>query len=71
MTKNMGTLDRWVRGLVMAPALVVLALVVGTATVLGVVLLVLAAVMLGTAVVGFCPLYVLLHLDSHAHRGTR
>ena len=71
MTKNLGTLDRWVRGLVMAPAFVVLALAVGTVTVLGVVLLVLAAVMLGTAVVGFCPLYVPFHIDSHRHHGTR
>jgi hypothetical protein len=71
MTKNLGTLDRWVRGLVVAPALLILALAVGTATVLGAVALVLAAVMLGTAVVGFCPLYAPFHIDSHGHHGTR
>jgi len=27
--------------------------------------------MLGTAVVGFCPLYVPFHIDSHRHHGTR
>jgi len=71
MTKNLGALDRWVRGIIIAPALVVLAFAVGTATAVGVVLLVLAAVMLGTAVVGFCPLYLPFHIDSHGHRGAQ
>ena len=71
MTKNLGALDRWVRGIIIAPALVVLAFAVGTATAVGVVLFVLAAVMLGTAVVGFCPLYLPFHIDSHGHRGAQ
>lgn len=70
MKKNMGTTDRWLRGVVVAPVLVVLALVVGASSVLGVVLLVVAAVMVATAVVGFCPLYLPLHLDSHRKAGT-
>lgn len=65
MKRNMGTTDRWLRGVVVAPVLVVLALVVSASSALGVVLLVLAAVMVATAVVGFCPLYLPLHLDSH------
>ena len=65
MKRNMGTTDRWLRGLVATPVLVVLALVVGASSVLGIVLLVLAAVMVATAVVGFCPLYLPVHFDTH------
>jgi len=64
MKKNMGTTDRWLRALVAAPVLVVLALVVGAGSVLGIVALVLAAVMVATAVVGVCPLYVPMHFDT-------
>jgi Inner membrane protein YgaP-like, transmembrane domain len=64
MTKSMNTLDRALRALVVAPLLVIAALFVGAGTILGVVLLVLAAVMLATAAVGFCPLYALLHLNT-------
>ena len=70
MKKNMGTADRWLRGLVVAPVLVVLALVAGADSVLGVILLVLAAVMVATAVVGVCPLYLPMHLDSHRRAPT-
>jgi len=65
MTKNMGATDRWLRAVVAAPVLVVLALVAGVGSVPGVVLLVLAAVMVATAAMGFCPLYLPMHLDSH------
>lgn len=64
MTKNMNTLDRALRAVVVAPLLVIAALFVGAGTILGVVLLVLAAVMLATAAVGFCPLYALFHLNT-------
>jgi len=64
MKKNMGTTDRWLRALVAAPVLVVLALVVGASSVLGIVALLLAAVMVATAVVGVCPLYVPMHFDT-------
>lgn len=64
MIKNMNTLDRVLRALVVAPLLVIAALFVGVGTILGVVLLVLAAVMLATAAVGFCPLYALFHLNT-------
>ena len=58
MHRNMGPTDRIVRALVVAPALLVLALIIGPASVAGVVLFVLAVVMLATSAVGFCPLYV-------------
>jgi fatty acid desaturase len=68
MTRNMGLADRIIRAFVVAPVLVVLAALVGFASVLGVVLVVLAAVMVGTAAVAYCPLYSLFHLHTD-HRG--
>jgi Inner membrane protein YgaP-like, transmembrane domain len=68
MTKNMNNLDRALRAFVVAPLLVIAALFVGAGTILGVVLLVLAAVMLATAAVGFCPLYALLHLNTRGQQ---
>lgn len=65
MTVNMGNLDRWLRGIVVAPLLAVFAFVVGLGLVLGVIALVLAVVMAATATVGFCPLYVPLHLRTN------
>jgi hypothetical protein len=64
MTRNLGTIDRRIRGLVVAPLLVVLALLVGAGSIAGIVLLVLAAVMVATSAVGFCPLYALFHLST-------
>ncbi len=69
MTKNMGNTDRKVRGFLVAPVLVILALWTGIATVTGVIAIVLAVVMVGTAVVGFCPLYVPFDLHTNGrHR---
>jgi len=67
MKQNMGTTDRIVRAVVVAPALLVVAYVVGFATVVGVIATVLAVVMLGTAAIGFCPLYVPFHLHTDEH----
>jgi Inner membrane protein YgaP-like, transmembrane domain len=64
MSRNMSTLDRALRSFLVAPAAVVLAFVIGAGSAGGIVLLVLAAVMLATSAVGFCPLYRLLHLDG-------
>lgn len=58
MTKNMGSTDRKLRAFVAAPVLVVAGVLVGPAGVLAIVLYALAGVMLATAAVGFCPLYV-------------
>lgn len=69
MMKNMGTADRLVRALLVAPVLLVLAAVVGFTSLAGIVASILAAVMLGTAAVGFCPLYLPFHLHTDAgHR---
>ena len=70
MTKNMSTLDRRLRGFVAAPLLVVIALLIGAGNVIGVVFLVLAAVMLVTSSVGFCPLYAVFHLKTRGEKPT-
>lgn len=64
MTRNLNNPDRLVRTVV-GLVLVAVAVPVGVASFAGVVLLLLAAVMLGTAAVGFCPLYVALGISTH------
>jgi hypothetical protein len=71
MKVNMGSVDRVLRAVVVAPAALVIALVVGADSVAGVVLLALAAIMLLTAAVGFCPLYKLVGLDTRSLRKAR
>ena len=70
MSQNMGHTDRMVRGLLAAPVLVIAAFWVGVGTVVGVIALVLAVVMVATALVGFCPLYVPFHLHTNGHHRT-
>jgi uncharacterized membrane protein len=69
MKQNMGTTDRIIRAVVVAPVLLVIAYLVGFASVVGVIATVLAIVMLGTAAVGFCPLYVPFHLHTDHRQG--
>ena len=64
MSQNMSTLDRALRSVVVAPAAIVIAVVVGAGSAGGIVLFVLGAVMLATSAAGFCPLYRLLRIDS-------
>jgi hypothetical protein len=70
MHKNTGDIDRKIRGLVVAPLLLVAAWLFGFATIGGVISIVLAAVMVGTAAVGFCPVYQLLHVNTAGHATT-
>ena len=65
MKINMGSADRKLRAFVVAPVLVVAGLLAGPAGWLAIVLYVLAAVMAGTAAVGFCPLYALFGVRTH------
>lgn len=65
MSTNMSNLDRGLRSLLVAPAAIVLAIVVGASSIGGIMLFALAAIMLATGAVGFCPLYRLLHIDTH------
>lgn len=58
MTVNMGPMDRKIRSFVVAPVLVIGAIVFHSITWLMVVLLVLAAVMWATSAIKTCPLYM-------------
>jgi len=64
MKRNVGKADRLIRGFVGAPAGLIVASLAGFGTVLGVVALVVAGIMLGTAFAGWCPLYGLLGVSS-------
>jgi Inner membrane protein YgaP-like, transmembrane domain len=64
MSRNMSNLDRVLRGFVIAPAAIVIALVLGAGSIGGIVLFGFAALMLATAAAGVCPLYALLHLNT-------
>ena len=64
MTKNMSLLDRKLRGFAATPLLLIAALLVGVGTAAGIVLLALAAVIAVTSLVGFCPLYALIHINT-------
>ena len=58
MKVNMGSADRKLRAFVVTPVLFVVGLLVGPAGWLAIVLYALAGVMLATAAVGSCPLYL-------------
>jgi len=70
MKRNMGTIDRLVRGFVVAPAAIAWAAAVGWSGVWAVVALVVAGLMLLTALAGFCPLYAMLGIDTTGRRQT-
>lgn len=63
MTTNEGTIDRVIRA-VLGIAALLGSLTLGLGTVGGIVLVVVAAVLLVTAAVGFCPLYRVLGLNT-------
>ena len=63
MNRNMGTADRSIRA-VIGIAAVVVALLAGAASAIGIVLWIVAALMLGTAAVGYCPTYRALHVST-------
>ena len=70
MTRNMGAFDRGLRAFVVAPAAVVVALILGAGTVVGIILFVVAGIMLATALTGFCPTYTAIGIstDPRLHR---
>jgi hypothetical protein len=72
MTRNMSTIDRAVRAFLVAPAAFVAALAVGIGSIGGILLVVVAAIMVGTAAAGYCPLYALLGIRTGGrHRPAR
>jgi Inner membrane protein YgaP-like, transmembrane domain len=64
MSRNMNNIDRALRSFLVAPAAIAAAFVVGAGSIAGILLFALAAIMLATSAIGFCPLYKLLHLDT-------
>ena len=64
MTRNMGTFDRALRAFVVAPAAIVVALIVGAGTPGSIVLVVVAGIMLATAVTAFCPTYTVVGIST-------
>jgi len=64
MSRNMNNTDRALRTLLVAPVAIIVAFVVGAGSLTGIVLFALAAIMVATSAIGFCPLYKLLHIDS-------
>lgn len=64
MLKNESSIDRIVR-LIIAVVAIVIAFAVGASTVLGIILFVVAAIMVVTAAVGFCPLYRIFGLRTN------
>ncbi len=64
MTRNMSNLDRRLRTYLLMPAAAVVGVLVGPGSVASIVLYVIAAVMLATGTVGYCPLYALLRIGG-------
>jgi hypothetical protein len=64
MHHNMGRADRLIRGFALAPAGLIVAALAGFGTGLGIAALVVAAIMLGTALAGWCPLYSLFGIST-------
>ena len=67
MTKNMGDIDRRIRGFIATPVLLLVAWAIGFGTVGGLIATILAVVMGATAAVGSCPLYMPLHINTDRH----
>jgi len=63
MKKNVGSIDRAIRGLVGVVGIAVYALGLASG-VLGMVALIVGVVMLGTAAIGWCPPYTLLGVNT-------
>jgi len=70
MTRNMGTFDRALRAFVVAPAAIVVALILGAGTIGGVLLFIVAGINLATAVTAFCPIYTVVGISTDP-RGLR
>ena len=67
MSRNMGAADRAVRAFVVAPAAIVLAVVLGAGTFAGVILFVVAGIMVASAATAVCPTYILIGVSTRPH----
>jgi hypothetical protein len=63
MAANVGNADKAIR-VILAVVAVILALVAGASSPLGIILFVVAAILLVTALAGFCPLYRLVGVNT-------
>ena len=70
MTRNVGTLDRTLRTFVVAPAAIVVALIIGAGSVGGIILFAVAGIMLASSATAFCPTYTVIGISTHP-RGVR
>jgi len=64
MVKNVGSPDKIAR-YVIAVVAVIVALMVGAGSVLGIMLFVVAAVMVVTALLGFCPIWRIIGVNTN------
>lgn len=64
MKRNLGNVDRMLRAFAVAPLAIILGVVAGAGSVVGIVLFMVAGIMLGTAAIGFCPLYRLFGINT-------
>ena len=71
LVKNMGSLDRALRALVVAPIAIVAALALGASSIAGIVLIAVAGIALVTGAVGRCPSYVAFGIDTHGRGRVR
>ena len=67
LTHKMGNADRWARGLIVGPAAIVVAVLIGAGSLLGIILIAIGTVMPLTTNVGMCPVHALLAVDTHRH----
>lgn len=66
MMENLANVERLIRALVVAPAAFIAAALVGPGSVVGIVLLVVAVVMLVTAIASSCPLWALFGINTRS-----
>ena len=64
--RNEATLDRWLRTLLAVVAAIV-AVAIGSSSVGGVILWIVAVALVLTAATGFCPLYRVLGISTYHH----
>ncbi len=70
MKRNMGNLDRLLRTFIVAPVAIILGVVVFQfGSVFSIIVLLVAAIMLGSSALGFCPTYTLFGISTLGHRG--
>jgi hypothetical protein len=65
MSKNMNILDRRARAFLVAPAAIVIGILIGPGSIGAIVVYAIAAIMLATSALGYCPLYSVFGRGSH------